>query len=114
MAITRETLDTLARDRGRRPRWLQAAINFTRRRPLGTIGAIIIVVMAIVGLGAPWVAPFDPLTTDYGAMIAPPSLAHWLGTDAYGRDVLSRILYGSRTALIVGFGASILGATLGA
>lgn len=113
MAITRETLDTLTRE-SRRPRWLQAALAFTRRRPLGTIGAFIILVMAIVGLGAPWVAPFDPLTTDYGAMIAPPSLGHWLGTDAYGRDVLSRILYGSRTALIVGFGASVLGATLGA
>jgi peptide/nickel transport system permease protein len=47
-------------------------------------------------------------------MLAPPSAAHWLGTDAFGRDVLSRIVYGARTALLVGFGASILGTTLGA
>jgi peptide/nickel transport system permease protein len=114
MAVTPERLDSLARSEARRARWLQAALNFTRRRPLGAIGAVIIVVMAVVGLGAPWVAPFDPLSTDYGAMIAAPSLGHWLGTDAYGRDVLSRIVYGSRTALIVGFGASFIGATLGA
>ena len=114
MAVTRENFHQLTAKGERRSRWIRAAIDFTRRRPLGTIGAVIIVVMAIVGLGAPWVAPFDPLTTDYSAMIAPPSLTHWLGTDPYGRDVLSRIVYGSRTALIVGFGASLIGATLGA
>jgi peptide/nickel transport system permease protein len=114
MAVTRETFDRLAESRKRRPRWLRVGLEFARRRPLGAIGAVIIVIMAIVGLGAPWLAPFDPLSTDYAAMIARPSLAHWLGTDAYGRDVLSRILYGSRTALIVGFGASLIGATFGA
>lgn len=114
MAVTRENFHQLTAKGEGRSRWIRAAIDFTRRRPLGTIGAVIIVVMAIVGLGAPWVAPFDPLTTDYSAMIAPPSLTHWLGTDPYGRDVLSRIVYGSRTALIVGFGASLIGATLGA
>jgi peptide/nickel transport system permease protein len=46
-------------------------------------------------------------------MLAAPSAGHWLGTDAYGRDVLSRIIYGSRTALMVGLGASLLGATFG-
>ncbi len=114
MAVTRERFDNLALAGKRRPRWLQAALDFARRRPLGAIGAVIILVMAVVGFGAPWVAPFDPLATDYAAMIAPPSLRHWLGTDAYGRDVLSRIVFGSRTALIVGFGASVIGATLGA
>jgi peptide/nickel transport system permease protein len=114
MAVTQESFDRLAQGRKRRPRWLQAALDFARRRPLGAIGAVIILVMAVVGFGAPWLAPFDPLTTDYGAMIAPPSLHHWLGTDAYGRDVLSRILYGSRTALVVGFGASLIGSICGA
>jgi peptide/nickel transport system permease protein len=114
VAVTRETFDRLALGRQRRPRWLRAVLDFARRRPLGAIGAVIILVMAIVGLGAPWLAPFDPRSTDYAAMIARPSFAHWLGTDAYGRDVLSRILYGSRTALIVGFGASLIGATFGA
>src|SRR5206468_1291832 len=52
--------------------------------------------------------------TDYGAMLARPSMAHWLGTDAFGRDVLSRIIFGSRTAMIVGFACAFFGATVGA
>ena len=47
-------------------------------------------------------------------MLSPPSAKHWLGTDAFGRDVLSRLIYGSRTALFVGFGSALLGATAGA
>ncbi|MGH7322631.1 MAG: ABC transporter permease, partial [Candidatus Rokuibacteriota bacterium] len=74
----------------------------------------LILVMGTVALLAPVLATHDPLSTDYGAMLAAPSTQHWLGTDAHGRDVLSRIVYGSRTALMVGFGASIFGATLGA
>src|SRR5919198_2340891 len=59
-------------------------------------------------------APYDPLSTDYAAMLAAPSAAHWLGTDAFGRDVLSRIIYGSRTAMLVGFACAFFGATTGA
>lgn len=114
MAVTNETLERLAPAGRPRARWLQATLDFTRQRPLGAIGAAIIIVMAVVGLCAEWLAPYDALQTDYGAMLAAPSGEHWLGTDAYGRDVLSRIIYGSRTALIVGLGASIIGATLGA
>jgi peptide/nickel transport system permease protein len=47
-------------------------------------------------------------------MLAPPNAAHWLGTNAFGRDVLSRVIYGARTALVVGFGAAFVGATAGA
>jgi peptide/nickel transport system permease protein len=90
------------------PRW------FLRKKPLGAAGGLIIALMALLALVAGLVAPFDPLATDFGAMLAPPSRAHWLGTDAFGRDVLSRILYGARTALLIGFGSSFLGATIGA
>jgi peptide/nickel transport system permease protein len=87
--------------------------DFVRRRPLGAIGAAIILVMVVLAASAGWIAPYDPLETDYAAMIAAPNAAHWLGTDAFGRDVLSRIIYGSRTALLVGLGAAALGATFG-
>jgi len=113
MAVTKEALDSLQAAKPR-PRWLQAAIDFTWQRPLGAIGAAIIIVMSVVALSAELLAPFDALATDYGAMLAAPSGKHWLGTDAYGRDVLSRVIYGSRTALIVGLGASFIGATFGA
>src|SRR3989441_995913 len=78
------------------------------------VAFVFIFVNILVGLGAPVIAPYDPLATDYGAMLARPSAGHWLGTDAFGRDVLSRIIYGSRTAMLVGFACAFLGATLGA
>jgi peptide/nickel transport system permease protein len=95
-------------------RWLFAAGEFCRARPLGAIGAAVIVVMFVVALLAGVLSPYDPEAVDFGAMLARPSLSHWLGTDSFGRDVLSRLIFGSRTALMVGFGASVLGATLGA
>ena len=112
MAATPQTVDELTR-RAQRDGWVAAILNFIRRRPLGAVGAAIILLMLAAALTAGFIAPYDPLATDYGAMIAAPSRAHWLGTDAFGRDVLSRILYGSRTALQVGFGAALLGATFG-
>jgi peptide/nickel transport system permease protein len=114
MAATNETIDRLARAARPRAHWLQASIDFSRQRPLGALGAAIILIMSVVALGAQWIAPYDVLRTDYGAMLAAPSAQHWLGTDAYGRDVMSRIIFGSQTALIVGLGASLIGGTLGA
>jgi peptide/nickel transport system permease protein len=93
--------------------WLDAVREFARQRALGALGAAFIGLMGAVALLAPLLATHDPLANDYGAMLAPPSAQHWLGTDAHGRDVFSRLLYGSRTALLVGFGASVLGATAG-
>ena len=95
-------------------RWLDGVRQFVRQRPLGALGAAVIVLMAAVAVFAPLLATHNPLANDYAAMLSPPGAQHWLGTDAHGRDVYSRLLYGSRTALLVGFGASVLGATLGA
>jgi peptide/nickel transport system permease protein len=95
-------------------RWLDGLRQFVRHRTLGALGAAVIVLMVAVAVLAPLLATHHPLGTDYGAMLSPPGVQHWLGTDAHGRDVYSRLLYGSRTALLVGFGASVLGATLGA
>lgn len=96
------------------PRWLRGGIRFARRWPLGAVGAAIIVVMILCAIAAPLVAPYHPLETDFAAQFSPPTLAHWLGTDAFGRDLLSRLIYGSRTALLVGFVSAFVGATLGA
>jgi peptide/nickel transport system permease protein len=89
-------------------------IAFARAQPLGAAGLAVILVMAAAALFAHAVAPYDPLTVDYSAMLAAPSLAHPLGTDAFGRDVLSRIIHGARTALAIGFLASFIGSVLGA
>jgi len=97
-----------------RPGWVSVVLGFSRRRPLGAIGAAIVLLMLLVAVIAPWIAPYDPVVVDFGAMLSAPSAKHWLGTDSFGRDVLSRLIYGSRTALFVGFGSALFGATAGA
>jgi peptide/nickel transport system permease protein len=113
MAVTPQTLEELSRSAPRRPRWISAITDFVRQRPLGAVGAALILLMVAMAATAGLIAPYNPVANDYTAMLAAPSSEHWLGTDAHGRDVLTRILYGSRTALMVGLGASVLGATFG-
>lgn len=96
------------------PRRRHPALQFMMQQPLGAAGLAVIILMMIGSVFAQYVAPYDPLQLDYGTMLAAPSGEHWLGTDAFGRDVLSRIIYGARTALLVGFLASFVGSTLGA
>ncbi|MBM4441743.1 MAG: ABC transporter permease [Candidatus Rokubacteria bacterium] len=95
-------------------RWRRAVLDFCKQRPLGAIGAAVVLLNILVAIFANLISPYDPLATDYGAMLAAPNREHWLGTDAFGRDVLTRILYGSRTAMLVGFSCAFVGATVGA
>jgi peptide/nickel transport system permease protein len=94
--------------------YLHGAMVFARQRPLGAVGAIIIGLMIAAAALAGFVSPYDPLAINYGKMLQAPSSFHWFGTDSFGRDVFTRIIYGSRTALWIGFASSFLGATLGA
>jgi len=96
------------------PKRRHPVIAFIVHQPLGALGLLVIIVMCLAAAFANLVAPHDPLALDYAQLLAPPSWTHPLGTDSFGRDVLSRIIYGARTALAVGFLASILGSTLGA
>jgi peptide/nickel transport system permease protein len=117
MAITSPIDQTTAQEAaepGRRARWLAAIRDFARHRTLGAVGAVVVLVMLVFAVFAGVLAPYDPVAVDFGAMLAAPNSTHWLGTDAFGRDVLSRLIYGSRTALLVGFGAALMGATFGA
>jgi peptide/nickel transport system permease protein len=90
-----------------------AVVGIIRRQPLGTIGAVILLVMTIAAIGAPYIAPYDPTVGNPAALYQPPSAAYWLGTDAFGRDTLSRLLYGARVSLMIGFGASASGVIIG-
>ncbi len=89
-------------------------VQFILHQPLGAGGLLFIVIMALAAIFAPWVTPYDPLTVDYAGMLAAPSWQHWMGTDSFGRDVFTRVIYGARTALAVGFLASLVGSTAGA
>ena len=79
--------------------------------------SVVLAVVTLAAIFAPWVAPYDPDAVDFAAFFAPPSGAHWLGTDSLGRDILSRIIWGGRTALIgplaVVMFSTILGILLG-
>ena len=113
--MTRTSVKTLTLPAvSRFDRWLETTFRFTRQRPLGAVGAAIMGIMIAAAVLAGFVAPYDPLATDYATMLQAPSSFHWFGTDSFGRDVLTRIIYGSRTALWIGFASAFLGATLGA
>jgi len=94
--------------------FVEKATEFCQQQPLGAISFVIIVAMMFAGIFCEIVAPYDPLTIDFAAILAPPSFDHWCGTDAYGRDICSRLIYGSRTALVIGFTSSFVGSSLGA
>ncbi len=87
--------------------------EFLRRRPLGAIGLFLMLVMIAAALFADRIAPYDPTALSFKDLLAAPSAEHLFGTDNFGRDVFSRVLFGARTALLVGFTASIVGCTLG-
>jgi peptide/nickel transport system permease protein len=89
-------------------------LQFLVAQPLGAAGLLIIIIMLIASLFAQYVSPFDPVAIDFGSMLAAPSSTHWMGTDQFGRDILTRIIYGARTALSIGFWSSFIGCTLGA
>ena len=91
----------------------EEVVKFVRTKPLGAAGAAIILAMIAVATFAEALAPYDPYRGDYALQFARPSAEHWLGTDEFGRDILSRIMYGARIALFVGFTASLAGCTLG-
>ncbi|MBI2887927.1 MAG: ABC transporter permease [Chloroflexi bacterium] len=89
---------------GRRPRaGFRRMLRVGLGLRLGVFGLVVIVVVSLLALFAPWVAPFAPEKTDFSLMTAPPgSLGHLMGTDIQGRDVFSRLVYGSRVSLLVG------------
>ena len=85
---------------------------------LALAGAIIVAILFVAAGMAPWIAPFDPDAINSLRILEAPSATHWMGTDSLGRDVLSRMLYGARVSLLVGFVAvgisCLIGVTLGA
>jgi peptide/nickel transport system permease protein len=94
--------------------WTREAVRFLRYKPLGAIGGMIILAMIILAILAPVVAPYDPYELRVDHLFEPPGAAFYLGTDDYGRDVFSRIVYGSRISLYVGVLAVGIGTTMGA
>lgn len=88
-----------------------------KKNKIAMFCAGIIIILILIAIFAPLIAPYDPTYQDYSAVLAEPSMAHPFGTDEYGRDILSRIIYGSRVSISIGIVAqvvaSLVGVTLG-
>jgi peptide/nickel transport system permease protein len=97
---------------------LSAFREFLRQHPTGRWGFSLTVLLIVLALAAPWIAPVDPTAQNLAGRLASPSSAHWMGTDELGRDILSRIIFGARVSMAVSFsvvvGAGIVGLTIGA
>jgi peptide/nickel transport system permease protein len=117
MAVPEAQLDTATyQDEvfDRRPLVRRILTNLANN-PLGTVGLLMVLIMIFAALFAPQIAPYDPEENNFGSMLSPPSLTsldgeptpHLLGTDEFGRDIFSRIVWGARTAMLVGFTCSL-------
>jgi peptide/nickel transport system permease protein len=84
------------------PNRARATLSLARRNPLAAIGAIFIIFFVLCAIFAPWLAPDDPARIDLATRLAPPSLRQICGSDELGRDILSRLIYGSRISMLVG------------
>ncbi len=87
--------------------------RFVWRNPLSAAGGLVGALIVAMAIAAPWIAPADPLKTNFRRMNKPPDAQAFFGTDQVGRDTLSRVIYGARTSLFVAFAAVLLGTTVG-
>ncbi|MDQ2952122.1 MAG: ABC transporter permease [Chloroflexota bacterium] len=92
---------------------LGSFLYFLQRNPRMIIGGAIVLAWVIIAVFAPWLAPYNPKTVTVLDALQPPSLTHWLGTDDLGRDVLSRVMWGSRISLLVGVISVSIGLLVG-
>lgn len=92
--------------------WRQAW-GMLRRRPVALASALVLLVVVVAAVFAPWVAPYDPLATSWSLVRKAPSAAHWFGTDEVGRDVLSRVIWGARASLSAGLIAVAIAVLVG-
>ena len=98
----------------RRAAVLSGFWQFCRRKPLGALGGLIVLVLLLLALFAPWIAPYSYDETIPGARMKAPGAQFWMGTDNLGRDVFSRVVYGAGVSVTVGFGAVLLANVLAA
>jgi peptide/nickel transport system permease protein len=115
MAVATRPPQTVEASRSAPERRVWTAIRkFIVTKPLGAAGGAIIVIMVLAAIFANVIAPYDVFEINQRLQFGAPNLHHWFGTDEFGRDVLTRLIYGARIALFIGFASSFLGSTIGA
>ena len=106
--IPNEQTERKKKENVRSPEW--AAF---KKNKLGMAALWVLIAITLIAIAAPLIAPYDPYAQNVANRMQGPSAAHWLGTDSYGRDTLSRIIYGSRTSLLVGVVSVALSGIIG-
>jgi len=89
----------------KQPVW-KSMVKMARKQPVGVAGPGVVMLMIFAAIFAPFLTPYDPVNNQYEFILTPPGAEFWHGTDQFGRDILTRIIYGARTALFVGFVAA--------
>ena len=93
--------------------WANIVWSSTKKYPLGAFGMAVVVLMIFLAVFADVLTPYDPESNAFEFMLTSPNADYWMGTDQFGRDILTRIIYGARTALLVGFTCAIVGSFTG-
>lgn len=104
--------DAIIAPRSVSPTWLRFKDAF-RRHPTAIAGAVVLLLMGVIALGAPWIATADPLALAPIKRLRPPGAEYWFGSDMLGRDVYSRVIYGTRVSLAVGLSVAVLATIVG-
>ena len=112
-AITDATINAELEELWERRTVWQKTLELSRKQPLGAFGAVVVLVMIFAAVFAEYITVYDPEANAFEVMLRPPGAEYWFGTDQMGRDILTRIIYGARTALFVGLTAAIIGSTVG-
>jgi len=92
----------------RAPSWRIKALAFASDNKLFVFGALLLLLIILAAVFAPWLAPYEPNKIVFSQKLLAPNWAHWMGTDEFGRDILSRVLYGARTSLIIGVSVTLM------
>ncbi len=93
--------------------WRIKTWAFICENKLFTIGVLLLLLIVFAAIFAPWIAPYDPAKIAFSSKLMPPNVEHWMGTDRFGRDIFSRVLYGARTSLVIGFAVTLLAMLIG-
>ncbi|MDB5994089.1 MAG: D-ala-D-ala transporter subunit [Pseudomonas sp.] len=97
----------------RAPSWRIKAQAFASDNKLFVFGALLLLLIILAAVFAPWLAPYEPNKIVFSQKLLAPNWAHWMGTDEFGRDILSRVLYGARTSLIIGVSVTLIAMLIG-
>ena len=96
-----------------RPSWTLKLRHFVSEHVLFVAGATIFLIIVLAAIFAPWIAPYEPTKINFAHKLWAPGLEHLMGTDALGRDIFSRVVYGARTSLVIGFTVLALSMAIG-